>query len=88
MDSNSENRANILTYIDTNPVATLGTINEDGTVLLRAERSADGNGRVYHIHFTASDFEGSTSASVKVAVPKSKKTDTAVDDGELYDSTQ
>lgn len=31
MDSNSENRANILTYIDTNPVATLGTINEDGT---------------------------------------------------------
>ena len=32
--------------------------NTDGTVLLRAERAGNGNGRVYHIHFTASDFEG------------------------------
>lgn len=31
MDNSSENRASILTYIDTNPVATLGTINEDGS---------------------------------------------------------
>lgn len=31
MDSSSENRASILTYVDIHPVATLGTINEDGT---------------------------------------------------------
>jgi hypothetical protein len=63
-------------------------INGDGTVLLRAERDNTGNGRVYHIHFTASDFEGNASGVVNVSVPVNKKTDTAVDDGELYDSTQ
>lgn len=31
MDSNSENRASILTYVDMNPIATVGTINENGT---------------------------------------------------------
>jgi K319-like protein len=62
-------------------------INSDGTVLLRAERADGGNGRVYHIHFTASDFEGSASGVVNVSVPQNKK-DTAIDDGELYDSTQ
>ena len=62
-------------------------INNDGTVLLRAERDGGGNGRVYHIHFTASDFEGSASGVVKVSVPHNKK-DTAIDGGELYDSTQ
>lgn len=61
-------------------------INPDGTVLLRAERSALGNGRVYHIHFTASDPEGSVTGVVTVSVPKSKK-GVAVDDGALYDST-
>jgi hypothetical protein len=63
-------------------------INADGTVLLRAERSGDGNGRVYHIHFTASDFEGSASGVVNVSVPVNKKGDAAIDGGELYDSTQ
>jgi len=63
-------------------------INNDGTVLLRAERAANGNGRVYHVHFTASDFEGSAPGVVTVSVPHSKKSDSAVDDGELYDSTQ
>jgi hypothetical protein len=62
-------------------------INSNGTVLLRAERDGNGNGRVYHIHFTASDFEGSASGVAKVSVPHSKK-DTAIDGGELYDSTQ
>jgi hypothetical protein len=62
-------------------------INTDGTVLVRAERSGNGNGRVYHIHFTASDFEGSASGIVKVTVPHNKKDD-VIDDGELYDSTQ
>ena len=48
-------------------------INPDGTVLLRAERAATGNGRVYHVHFTASDPEGSVSGVVTVSVPKTKK---------------
>jgi hypothetical protein len=62
-------------------------INSDGTMLLRAERADGGNGRVYHIHFTASDFEGSASGVVNVSVPENKK-GTSIDDGELYDSTQ
>jgi hypothetical protein len=61
-------------------------INGDGTVLLRAERAGNGNGRVYHIHFIAADLEGSVSGMVKVSVPHQKKS-AAVDGGELYDST-
>ena len=61
-------------------------INNDGSVLLRAERAGKGNGRVYHINFTASDIEGSDSGSVEVCVRHSRKAD-AVDDGELFDST-
>ena len=63
-------------------------INADGTVLLRAERSGKGNGRVYHIHFTASDLEGSVSGVVTVCVPHDKKGDIAIDGGELFDSTR
>jgi len=62
-------------------------INADGTVLLRAERSGSGNGRVYHIHFTASDLEGSASGVVTVCVPHDRKS-IAVDGGQLYDSTK
>jgi hypothetical protein len=62
-------------------------INANGTVLLRAERSGNGSGRVYHIHFTASDLEGSASGVVKVTVPNNKKKP-AIDGGELYNSTQ
>jgi hypothetical protein len=62
-------------------------INGDNTVLLRAECSGKGNGRVYHLHFTASDIEGSCSYVVTVSVPHSKKTDVAIDGGELFDST-
>lgn len=61
-------------------------INNDGTVLLRAERSGNGNGRVYHVHFIASDFEGSASGVVNVNVPHNKNA-TVIDGGELYDST-
>ena len=61
-------------------------INGDGTVFLRAERAGGSNGRVYHIHFTAADLEGSASGVVTVTVPQKKKS-TAVDDGQLYDST-
>jgi hypothetical protein len=56
-------------------------------VQLRAERSGNGNGRVYTVYFTASDFEGGSNGSVKVMVPKSKKTDVAIDGGPIYDST-
>jgi hypothetical protein len=58
------------------------------TVLLRSERSGNGDGRVYRISFTASDFEGSVSGVVKVGVPKSKATDTAIDSGGVFISTQ
>ncbi|MDB6074869.1 MAG: hypothetical protein JWO89_2509 [Verrucomicrobiaceae bacterium] len=62
-------------------------INNNGTVLLRSERSGTGNGRVYHVHFTASNATGSASGMVKVSVPHGKKTDAAIDGGELFDST-
>jgi hypothetical protein len=55
-------------------------------MLLRAERSGTRNGRVYHIHFTAADSEGSCSGIVKVSVPHDVKS-VAIDGGELFDST-
>jgi hypothetical protein len=63
-------------------------INADGTVLLRAERSNKGDGRVYRVYFTARDFEGSSSGMVTVRVPKKKQSDGAVDSGVVYDSTR
>ena len=62
-------------------------INADGTVLLRAERSGTGDGRVYRISFTASDLEGSASGVVLVTVPHSVKKP-AIDSGGIFDSTQ
>jgi len=64
----------------------------DDTLLIRAERSGKGNGRVYHVHFTASDPESralgtSPTGVVTVTVPHDKKTDAAIDGGELFDST-
>jgi hypothetical protein len=58
---------------------------------VRAERSGSpnvpGNGRVYHIGFTAADgLGGSCSAEVMTGVPHDRK-DLPVDDGALYDST-
>lgn len=63
-------------------------VNADGTVLVRAERAGNGNGRVYHVHFTATDFEGSAAGVVLVSVPHSKSGASAVDGGELHDSTE
>ncbi|MCB0163959.1 MAG: tandem-95 repeat protein, partial [Anaerolineae bacterium] len=59
------------------------------TAKVRAERDGSGNGRFYHIGFTASDGNGgSCSGTVKVSVPKSQGNNgAAVDDGALYDST-
>jgi len=58
------------------------------TAQVRAERVGSGNGRVYHISFTADDGFGVTcSGTVQVGVPRSPN-GTPVDDGPLYDSTQ
>lgn len=53
---------------DTSPDAQAGT--QSNTVLLRAERSGAGDGRVYRIAFTGSDGRGGTcSGTVTVGVP-------------------
>ena len=62
------------------------------TAELRAERSGTvmnkGNGRVYHVGFTATDPNGgSCNGTVVVGVPHDKK-DTPIDDGPNYDSTR
>ena len=62
-------------------------ISGDG-VLLRAERSGSGNGRVYKVCFTVHDPEQDATGCVNVMVPKSKKTDVAIDSGQNYNSTQ
>jgi hypothetical protein len=69
---------------DTGPDAVL----RGSSVLLRAERNGNGTGRVYHIHFTASDPEGSASGIVTVRVPRNKKTEAVTDEGELHLSGQ
>jgi hypothetical protein len=57
------------------------------TAEVRAERQGPGNGRVYHIGFTAYDgCNGYCSGEVEVGVPHDKK-DVPVDDGPVYDST-
>ena len=64
-----------------------------GMAEVRAERYGSkknpGNGRVYHIGFTADDGRGGTcTGEVLVGVPHDhKKNNPAVDDGALYDST-
>lgn len=56
------------------------------SILLRAERASTGNGRVYVVHFTATDTEGaSCSGTVRVSVPYSKK-DPAIEGPQLYNS--
>ncbi|MGA6828714.1 SBBP repeat-containing protein [Nitrospira sp. NS4] len=60
-----------------------------GFASVRAERSGKGNGRVYQLSFRAEDGKGGfCTGAVKVGVPLSlKKGLTAVDDGQVYDST-
>lgn len=62
----------------------------DGDVLdalVRAERQGKGNGRVYHIDFTADDGNGGTcQGTTHVCVPHDSAS-ACVDDGPLYDST-
>ncbi len=56
---------------------------------VRAERAGSGNGRFYHIGFTADDGKGGTcTGAVAVSVPKNKgKKGSPIDDGARYDST-
>jgi len=69
---------------DTSPDAVI----QGNKVLLRAERAGNGNGRVYHITFTATDVNGATgTGTVSVSVPHDKGK-SAVDDGLVFDSTQ
>lgn len=71
---------------DTSPDATL----QGSGVLLRAERAGNGNGRVYLVHFSADDGQGGVcNGLVKVIIPhNSKNGDSAIDDGQIYESTQ
>ncbi len=63
-------------------------ITGDGRVLLRAERSGKGDGRVYVITLTATDECGnSASSGVSVKASHNKKKG-AVDSGQNYDATQ
>ncbi len=62
-------------------------VSDTSTAFVRAKRLGVGNGRVYHIGFTASDGHGGTcQGTVKVAVPHSKNRE-AVDGGPTYDAT-
>lgn len=71
------------------PIDAIKQVNASGddSVLLRAERSGNGDGRVYRVSFHIADPEQSADGSVNVSVPKSKKTDPAIDSGQNYDST-
>ena len=62
---------------------------EASAALVRAERSGNGNGRVYQVSFKADDGKGgSCTSAVTVGVPHSLKNGlTAIDDGLVYDST-
>jgi hypothetical protein len=64
-------------------------IQPDGTVLLRAERSGTGDGRVYEITVSATDACGHrTTCQVQVEVPKNQgKHGAAVDSGQVFDAT-
>jgi hypothetical protein len=58
------------------------------TASVRAERDGKGDGRVYHIFFTADDGNGGvTAGEVTVSVPHDQSGRPAVDGGALYDST-
>jgi hypothetical protein len=70
---------------DTSPDAAAGATSSE--VLLRAERSGLGDGRVYEISFTGTDIAGATcTGTVTVSVPHSKNGSPAVDSGQLFDS--
>lgn len=64
------------------------TATVEGVTNVRAERSGDGDGRVYEVQFTATDSLGQSCAgSITVGVPHNKK-DNPVDSGQLFDATE
>lgn len=70
---------------DTSPDA----IVQGAQVLLRAERSGQGNGRVYQVSFTADDgFGGRCTETVTVCVPHDRQPAICIDDGPRFDATQ
>jgi len=65
-----------------------GGVLPDGMAKVRAERDGNGNGRVYHIFFTAVDGSGnSCEGVVRVVVVHDQSDIDAIDEGPLYDST-
>ncbi|MCZ6481581.1 MAG: hypothetical protein O6929_14460, partial [candidate division NC10 bacterium] len=71
---------------DSSPDAVMQYGDLADSVLIRAERSGNGNGRVYLVTFEADDGYEICTGSVTITVPHSKK-GTAVDDGQTVDST-
>jgi hypothetical protein len=70
---------------DTSPDALgIGT----STAQLRAERAGTGDGRVYHIGFTAADGRGGACTGTVRATVRHDQAHPAVDGGALYDSTK
>ena len=57
---------------------------------VRSERSGTGNGRVYHIYFTATNTQGSScTGGVTVCVPHDQgQQSICIDEGALYNSLQ
>jgi hypothetical protein len=55
------------------------------TPSVRSER--DGDGRVYHLAFTATGGSGSCTGTVTVGVPHDQGHGSLVDEGSLYNST-
>ncbi len=62
-------------------------IEKDGRVLLRAECSGEGDGRVYHITITARDSSGNVSRTKVYVRVNREKNRIAVDSGQFYDAT-
>jgi chitinase len=56
------------------------------SVLVRADRDGTGDGRVYHVRFTATNAQGSCTGEVTTCVPHSSASGTCADEGALYNS--
>ncbi len=68
---------------NTSPDAVL----QGDSMLLRAERSGKGTGRVYEVTFSAEDSSGERcTGSVTVCVPHDRRAETCADEGQRYDS--
>jgi len=57
------------------------------TAQVRSERSGLGDGRVYVIHYSASNAGGTCNGTVAVGVPHDQRGTPPVDSGQIYDST-